>query len=321
MNSIQSFGDLRENARKPCVPHENFELARGSASSWLTGLSALLRGPLSLTSLLLMLLITLSVRVKAEPLSSMDATPVTAVAPHRAKQNTLANNVLGDKPEANDAETIAKGGRSPKPVRKLIVVGFMGGKVSATNRVHREAQLIDALQQGYPLAIHAAIFRNRDGALALKTVLQLLDADRDGHLNDAEKSAARIVIFGHSWGASETVTLAGRLNKLQIPVLLTIQVDSVRKKSQNDGRIPPNVQEAVNFYQSEGLLRGRSMIVAEDPNRTKILGNHESSYRENSVSCAGYPWYARAFMKRHIQIENDPDVWSKIEALILAKML
>ena len=63
------------------------------------------------------------------------------------------------------------------------------------------------------------------------------------------------------------------------------------------------------------------MIVAEDPNRTKIRGNHESSYRENSVSLAGYPWYARAFMKRHIQIENDPDVWSKIEALILAKML
>jgi hypothetical protein len=315
MNSMQSFGDLRKKATKPSVPCGNFELApgfeldRGSASSWLTGLSVLLRSPLSPTSLLLMLLITLSARVQAEPLNSMDATQVTAVAPHGAKQNILAN-------ENTAAESL-----SPKPARKLIVIGFMGGKVSATNLVHREAQLIGSLQQDYPLAIHAAIFANRDGRAALKSVLQLLDKDKDGHLSDAEKSAARIVIFGHSWGASETVTLADRLNKLQIPVLLTIQVDSVQKKSQNDERIPPNVQEAVNFYQSEGLLRGRSLIVAEDPDRTKILGNHESSYRENSVSCAGFPWYARAFMKRHIQIENDPVVWSKIEALILAKML
>ena len=316
---MQSFGDLRDKATKLRVSHGNFELACRSASSWLTGLSMLLRSLLSPTSLLLILLITLSARVQAEPLNSMDAKQVTAVAPHGAKQNTLASNEFSDKPELGDAEIIAGG--LPKPARKLIVVGFMGGKVSATNRVHREAQLIDALQQGYPLAIHAAIFANRDGSAALKSVLQLLDEDKDGQLSDAEKNSARIVIFGHSWGASETVTLAGRLNKLQIPVLLTIQVDSVQKKSQNDGRIPPNVQEAVNFYQSEGLLRGRSLIVAEDPNRTKILGNHESSYRENSVSCAGYPWYARAFMKRHIQIENDPDVWSKIEALILAKVL
>jgi hypothetical protein len=321
MNSMQSFGDLRDKATNPRVSHGNFELACRSASSWLTGLSVLLRSLLSPTSLLLMLLITLSARVQAEPLNSMDATQVTTVAPHGAMQNTLASNEFGDQPELGDAENLDKQGRSPKPTRKLIVIGFMGGKVSATNLVHREAQLIGSLQKGYPLAIHAAIFANRDGALALKTVLQLLDADQDGHLNDAEKSAARIVIFGHSWGASETVALADRLNKLQIPVLLTIQVDSVQKQSQNDKKIPPNVREAVNFYQSEGLLRGRSMIVAEDPNRTKILGNHESSYRENSVSCAGYPWYARAFMKRHIQIENDPDVWSKIEALILAKIL
>jgi len=322
---MQSFGNLREKSTKPRVSCGNFELAPGlelaSASSWLTRLSVLLRSPLSPASLLLMLLITLPASVQAEPLNSMDATQVTAVAPHGAKQNTLANNEFSDKPEPGDAENLAKQGRSPKPARKLIVIGFMGGKVSATNLVHREAQLIGSLQQGYPLAIHAAIFANRDGALALKTVLQLLDADQDGHVSDAEKSAARIVIFGHSWGASETVALAGRLNKLQIPVLLTIQVDSVQKQSQNDKKIPPNVREAVNFYQSEGLLRGRSLIVAEDPDKTKILGNHESSYRESSVSCAGFPWYARAFMKRHIQIENDPDVWGKIEALILAKIM
>jgi len=207
------------------------------------------------------------------------------------------------------------------PVRKLIVIGFMGGNVNATNLVHREALLVQSLQLDYPLNINAAIFANRHGDAALKTVLQLLDEDGDGSLSDAEKNTARIVIFGHSWGASETVALANRLNRLSIPVLLTVQVDSVQKQSQNDEQIPPNVKEAINFYQSEGMLHGRNLIVAADPTRTTVLGNYESSYRQNPVSCAGYPWYARAFMKRHIQIENDPILWSKIESLILAKLL
>jgi hypothetical protein len=224
-----------------------------------------------------------------------------------------------EQPKSTNIES--KESASRQPEGKLIVIGFLGGKVSAGNLVHREAQLIGSLQQSHPLAIHAAIFANRDGDAALKTILRLLDHDRDGHLSDQEKSAARIVIFGHSWGASETVTLADRLNKLRIPVLLTIQVDSVRKQGQNDKVIPPNVHEAANFYQSEGLLHGRSLIVADDPAKTKILGNRESSYRQNSVSCAGFPWYARAFMKRHIEIENDPAVWDKIESLILEKVL
>lgn len=219
--------------------------------------------------------------------------------------------------QSGDAANVQAGGTVPK----LIVIGFMGGNVSSTNLVHREATLIESLKQGYPLAIHAALFANRDGDLALRTVLQLLGADRNGLLTEEAKREARIVIFGHSWGASQTVALADRLNRLGIPVLLTIQVDSVQKQNQNDWRIPPNVREAVNFYQAEGLLRGRKAIVAEDPAKTKILGNHESSYRENSVSVAGYPWYARAFMRRHIQIENDPVVWGQIETLILAKIL
>jgi hypothetical protein len=267
-----------------------------------------------------MLLITLSARVQAEQVASMDAMQVSDVALQGSKQYTLAGEKSGDEAATRPIASVAADAATLAPVRQLIVIGFLGGKVHATNLVHREAQLISSLQQAHPREIHAAIFANRDGDLALQTVLKLLDEDKDGHLSDAEKSAARIVIFGHSWGASETVTLADRLNKLAIPVLLTIQVDSVRKQSQNDEEIPPNVREAVNFYQSEGLLRGRNLIVAADPQRTRILGNHESSYRDNSISCAGFPWYARAFMKRHIQIENDPVVWSKIEELILARM-
>ncbi len=210
-------------------------------------------------------------------------------------------------------------GRTAAPPQRLIVIGFMGGRVHAGNLVHPEAQLIRNLQQDHPLAVEASIYANRHGDAALQRVLQLLDKDGNGRITQQERNSARIVIFGHSWGASETVSLAGRLNQLGIPVLLTVQVDSVQKQNQNDAEIPPNVREAINFYQSDGLLHGRSRIVAEDPSKTIVLGNFRSKYGRNSVSIDDYPWYARAFMRQHVMIENDPAVWGKIEAMILER--
>jgi hypothetical protein len=219
-----------------------------------------------------------------------------------------------------DVVQVAQLSPTVAPAGNLIVIGFMGGNVGAGNLVHREALVANELQQSYPVGLHAAVFANHDGQTALRTVLRLLGAGADGRLSAAEKSAARIVIYGHSWGASETVTLARRLNELGIPVLLTIQIDSVAKSNQDDGSIPPNVHEAVNFFEREGLLHGRSAIAAMDPKQTTILGNFESSYKQHPISCAGFPWFARMFMKPHIEIENDPSVWTRIEALIQTKM-
>jgi pimeloyl-ACP methyl ester carboxylesterase len=206
--------------------------------------------------------------------------------------------------------------RLPAP---LIVVGFMGGHVRAGNLVHREARLARDLDRRYPNAVRAMTFANRDEAAALHSVLNLLDTNKDGSLSGNEKTAARIVLFGHSWGASEAVNLARDLDTRGIPVLLTIQVDSVRKRGEHDGRIPANVREAINFYQTDGVLHGRSSIKAVDPRRTTILGNFEFTYRTKPVSCAGFPWFARTFMKPHIEIENDAAVWNRIAALIVSR--
>jgi hypothetical protein len=205
---------------------------------------------------------------------------------------------------------------------QLIVIGFMGGDVLPGNFIHREALVAKDLQKRYPTAVYAEVFANHDGPAALHTVTQLLDKNKNGCLNAEEKSTARIVIFGHSWGASEAITLARHLNELQIPVLLTIQVDSVQKyNEESDTHIPPNVHEAINFYQTEGFLHGCTIIDAVDPKQTKILGNFQSSYKKTPVSIAEFPWFARTFMKEHIEIENDPVIWDKIEALIQTKIL
>jgi hypothetical protein len=217
-----------------------------------------------------------------------------------------------------DSSAVEEG--SPAIAAQLIVIGFMGGRVKGDNLIHKEALLAKELQQDHPLGVYAAVFANHNAQDALKVVLHLLDRNHDGRLSADEKNSARIVIYGHSWGASETVAFARQLNTLGIPVLLTIQVDSVQKLNEDDTYIPPNVREAINFYQIEGLLHGRPQIEAMDPKRTTILGNFVSSYKSNPVSCTNYPWIARVFMKSHIEIENDPSVWGKIASLIQAKL-
>jgi hypothetical protein len=283
-------------------------------------LRVLFRNVFCAVSPALLLAVALCPAAQARPM--LPACPQTrAIASPAAARATLSYMDTAAS-GAGSIHSPAAGNNDPSAtLRKLIVIGFMGGNVRANDFVHREASMAKDLQQRYPLALHAAVFANHDGDAALASVLQLLDKDENGCLTAKEKSVARIVIYGHSWGASQTITLARRLNHLSIPVLLTIQVDSVQKLNQNDARIPPNVREAVNFYQSEGLLHGRPRIEAMDPERTTILGNFESAYKDDPVSCAGYPWFARAFMKPHIEIENDPRVWSKIEALIQTKLL
>ena len=149
----------------------------------------------------------------------------------------------------------------------------------------------------------------------------MIDTDHNGSLSAVEKLKARIVLYGHSWGASEAVTTARALQKDGIPVLLTIQVDSVSKQGEDDRLIPANVVQASNLYELDGLLHGRAKILAADPLRTQILGNFQFEYKARTANCNAYPWFARIFMRPHIEIESDPKVWSRVpETLICSKM-
>ena len=216
---------------------------------------------------------------------------------------------------ANSAEKT-----TPAASPGVIVVGFVGGFVKRNDTVHQEVQLAAHLRAQYPARMQVRMFENRQGREAHREVLEMLDADRDGELSDREKRTARIVLYGHSWGASEAVTLARALGHEGIPVLLTIQVDSVTKLGEDDRWIPANVGQAVNFYQLNGLLHGRREIQAADRSRTQILGNYRVDYRTKHVNCDGFPWYAQMFMSSHIEIECDPSVWGQVESLIRSKL-
>ncbi|MGA9144589.1 MAG: hypothetical protein WB007_12610 [Candidatus Acidiferrales bacterium] len=212
------------------------------------------------------------------------------------------------------------GAASASATPPAIVIGFVGGFISHDNAVHGGVQLAAQLRKDYPSSVHVQVFENHHGEQAHQEILRLLDTNHDGKLSLEEKQNARIIIYGHSWGGSETVTLARELQSDGIPVLLTIQVDSVTKFGEDDLNIPANVAEAANFYQSNGYLHGRSEIRAADPKHTQIIGNIRLDYASNPVQCNGYPWFARAFEKPHIEIECDPNVLNRVESLILSKL-
>jgi hypothetical protein len=227
----------------------------------------------------------------------------------------LVSVACGQQRSAHSVETV-----TPPPAPTNIVIGFVGGFLSHDNAVHGGVKLAARLREDYPNGTYVKVFENHHGDLAHKEVLRLLDANHDGKLSNDEKQHAHIVIYGHSWGGSETVTLARQLEKDGVPVLLTVQVDSIAKIGQNDGVIPPNVRQAVNFYQLNGLLHGRSEIRAEDKSRTQIIGNFKYDYAKNPVTCRNYPWFARVFEYPHIEIECDPGLLDHIEQLIRSKL-
>jgi len=202
----------------------------------------------------------------------------------------------------------------------VIVIGFVGGFVRHDDRIHSAVQIAAHLRQDYPSGVYAEVLENRRREAAHVEIIRFVDTDRNGTLSAEEKQNARIILYGHSWGASEAVTLARELEREGIPVLLIIQVDSVSKPGENDKVIPANVAEAANFYQLNGFLHGQPQIRAADPAHTHIIGNFRFDYKANPIHCEQYPWYDWVFMKAHTEIECDSRVWNQVESLIHSRL-
>ncbi len=226
--------------------------------------------------------------------------------------------VLGTPGIAQGQEVSLREGRSAvtaPAIRNVIIIGFVGGFVSRDDTKHPEVQFAAYLRDRYPF-IHAEVFGNHHGRKALHQVVRLLDTDHDGVLSSAEKERSTIIIYGHSWGASETVALARQLGQMDIPVELTIQIDTIAKPGHRASSISPNVASAINFYQTAGPLHGAPEIVALDPARTTVLGNIRMTYENRPINCDNYSWYSRTLNKPHHEIENDFRVWDEVASLI-----
>jgi hypothetical protein len=205
------------------------------------------------------------------------------------------------------------------PTRNIIIIGFVGGFVSKNDTKHPEVTFAAYLRNRYP-SIHADVFGNHHERKALHDVERLLDTDNDGVLSSLEKEQATVILYGHSWGATETVEFARELGKMGIPVTLTIQVDTIRKPGHKVSMISSNVATAINFYQTKGPLHGQPEITAADPAHTKVLGNIRMTYEDRPINCDNYSWYSRTLNKPHHEIENDFRVWDELASLIDAEL-
>jgi hypothetical protein len=248
--------------------------------------------------------------------SSLAAHSLFRVSPALLCLFSSAACAISPVPKRSDWPAIPPFSEDP-PHSPIIVFGIVGGIVKHDDPIRSEVILAESLRADFPRDVYADTFENRHREKALRAILKHLDATgKSTVLSDNERRAARIILYGHSLGGSAVVQLARELNQRGIPVLLTIQVDSVRAPGQHDSVIPANVLRAANFYQPNGLIHGRSEIRAEDPSKTVILGNFKFDYKAHPVDCPEYPWHERVFTKTHMEIACDPNVWAQVEALI-----
>ncbi|HXE76116.1 MAG TPA: hypothetical protein VNN18_10845 [Candidatus Xenobia bacterium] len=195
-----------------------------------------------------------------------------------------------------------------------LVIGFQGGRRAWDDESEGVRRLALKLRAANLPGVHVETVENRRRDIALQLVHNALDRNRDGQLDPQERASARIIVYGQSFGGAAVVKFARHLAAQGIPVLLTVQIDSVGR---DDALIPPNVRRAANLYQSDGLLiRGEPEIRAQDPAQTTILGNFLFSYKDRKVDLSGVPWYRKIFRADHSRMNIDPEVWAKVEELI-----
>jgi hypothetical protein len=202
----------------------------------------------------------------------------------------------------------------PIPRGSTLVVGFLGGwdHWNDPNRgVRKLALKLRAEEPG----IFAEAVSNHRQSVALRLIYEALDSNRNGRLDADERDRARIILYGQSLGGGAVVNVARKLQALGIPVLLTVQVDSV---SLRDGVIPANVAAAANLFQRDGPpIMGRRFIRAADPWHTRMLGSFQYSYRSKTIDLSSASWKRKTFGGNHTKMELDPDVWARVEGFIL----
>jgi len=132
---------------------------------------------------------------------------------------------------------------------------------------------------------------------------------------EQERSAVRLIVYGQSFGGAAVVKLARQLKKMEIPIALTVQIDSVGR---NDSVIPGNVIRAANLFQRNGwFIKGEPEIRAGDPARTSFIGNFEFDYSNKKIDISSVSIMKKAFRVAHTRMEYDQQVWDKVESLIL----
>ena len=200
-------------------------------------------------------------------------------------------------------------GPRPAPPGATLVIGFLGG-FETWNDPHRGVRrlALDLRARHLP-GVYVETFRNHRRGLAIQFIREA--CGQPSHCNG-------VILYGQSWGGAAAIKTARDLERLHIPVDLTVQVDSV---GIDDATIPANVRAAANLFQHDPLtIQGQREIHAANPAATRILENTRQSYFFRPIDKLSAPnagWARRTLGGSHAKMELDPMLWQHVEELIL----
>jgi hypothetical protein len=212
---------------------------------------------------------------------------------------------------------------TPAPLKgdHTLILGFLGGFErwdDESRGVRKLAIKIEAMKLPN---VHIETLENRKHELAIGFIQKTFDRDQDGFLSDCERDSVRLILYGHSLGGAAVVEISQELKKMGVPILLTIQIDSVGFLS-DDHMIPSNVKRAGNLFQNDGwILRGENEIEPENPNKTKVVANIKFDYQDKNIDVSSLSWERRVFSIPHVKMEADPEVWATVEQMILSEIV
>lgn len=205
--------------------------------------------------------------------------------------------------------------RTPLREGDVLVVGFMGGRESWDNHQRGVRKLALKLRAMNLPGVHVETVENTKRQLAVQLIQNAFDRDENRWLDEQERASARVIVYGQSFGGAAVVKLARQLKRVGVPVLLTVQVDSIGR---GDKVIPANVALAANLFQRDGLIiKGEREIRAEDPSRTTIIGNFKFDYSRKKIDLSEVSWLKRLFQAAHTKMDHDPEVWTVVESCVL----
>ncbi len=208
--------------------------------------------------------------------------------------------------------------RTPIATGDTLILGILGGWEPWDNEKKNVRRLALKLRGMNLPGVHVETLENHRRYLALQLVKKALDRNQDEKLDEEECAAARIILYGHSFGGAAVVKLARELEQMGVPVLLTVQVDSIGR---DDALIPPNVRRAANLFQRHAIfLSGEPEIRAQDPQKTQIVGNFKYDYSQRKVDTSKISIFRKVFTPAHSRMDYDPAVWSQVEGMILQEL-
>lgn len=154
---------------------------------------------------------------------------------------------------------------------RIIYAGFVGALETSNHKGSGVVQIRDILRGAEYPDVCANSFIPISWSSGREWILTYFPSHAGVLTPDELQSAPRIILVGHSTGGWAMLSVARDLRDKNIPVELTVQIDSV---GVTDYTIPRNVSSGAIFHAWDALMfMTTKKLRVEDPLHTKIIAN------------------------------------------------